>query len=129
MGFLSKLFGAAKPRAVEWTGETLEVRLDPDNIGRWPAMMDNKTIRNRWAGLAVVKNRNGSPKLVVTIDRIVVGEVPANRLGKLDELSAALRQGVNVGIVCLTDRGGFQHAYLYLGKDYKYRPKPPWASE
>lgn len=127
MGILSKLFGSKLAKHVEWSGETIEVVLDPIEDNRWPDVMEGKDIRNRWADLSTVPNRNGRPKLMVTVDGQVVGEVPAAKLGRNVALPAALDQGVNVGVVSLRQRRGEVEALLFLGAGYKYRPKAPWA--
>lgn len=129
MGFLSSLFGGkTAPRAVEWSGDTIEVKLDPINTQQWPSLIgDGKTIRNRWANLRLVPNRNGAAKLLASIDGTEVGEVPAARLKQGSRLSEALNQGVNVGVVALRHRVGEIEGSLFVGSGYKYRPKPPWA--
>lgn len=130
MGFLNKLFGGAKPagrRHIEWPGEVIEVRLDPIEPERWLALMEGRDIRNRWADLGMVPNRNGRPKVVVSVAGTVVGEVPAAKLTKDPGVNAALAQDVNVGVVSLRHRYGEVAAILYLGRGYKYRPKPPWG--
>ncbi|MFT4296519.1 MAG: hypothetical protein QM582_14015 [Micropruina sp.] len=109
---------------VEWTGDVIEVRLDPLNVSDWPRLVDGQTMKNRWAMVGAVANSRGNPKLIVGVDQVLVGECPYARLAKDTALIEALEAGVNVGVVALRHRLGDTAATLFLGKGYRYRPKP-----